>query len=123
MKGVGIDLCQVSRIERAEELTGRFLQSYYTEEERAYIHGRGKAGMQSAAAFFAAKEALLKAMGLGIGRGVRLRDIGISHTETGAPFYRLTGTAEARFLELGGGTPFLSLTHERDFAAAFCVIE
>lgn len=123
MKGIGIDLCQVSRIERAEALTGRFLQSYFTEEERAYIRERGKAGMRSAAAFFAAKEALLKAMGLGIGRGVRLRDIGISHTENGAPFYRLTGTAESKFLELGGGTPFLSLTHEKDFAAAFCVIE
>lgn len=123
MKGIGIDLCQVSRIERAEALTGRFLQSYFTEEERAYIRDRGKAGMQSAAAFFAAKEALLKAMGLGIGRGVRLRDIGIGHTESGAPFYRLSGTAEARFLELGSGTPFLSLTHEQDFAAAVCVIE
>lgn len=123
MKGIGIDLCQVCRIERAEALTGRFLQSYYTEEERAYIRARGKAGMQSAAAFFAAKEALLKAMGLGIGQGVHLRDIGVGHTETGAPYYRLCGTAEARFLELGGGTPFLSLTHEQGFAAAVCVIE
>lgn len=123
MKGIGIDLCQISRIERAEALTGRFLQSYFTEEERAYICDRGKVGMQSAAAFFAAKEALLKAMGLGIGRGVQLKDIGVSHTETGAPYYCLRGTAEARFLELGGGTPFLSLTHEKDFAAAVCVIE
>ncbi len=123
MKGLGIDLCEVCRLQRAQELTGRFLESYFTEEERDYIQSRGQAGMQSAAAFFAAKEALLKAMGLGIGRGVRLQDIGVGHTEEGAPFYCLTGTAEEKFRELGGGTAFLSLTHEKDMAAAVCVIE
>ena len=66
MIGLGIDLCQVERIEKAMAAHANFLSRYYTEEEQAYIAQRGKAGPQSAAAMFAAKEALLKAMGVGL---------------------------------------------------------
>ncbi len=102
MRGLGIDLCDVRRIERALE-NPRFLERYYTQEERAYLRQRGQAAACSAAAMFAAKEAFLKALGLGIG-SVALCDIGVSHEPGGAPAY-------------------LSLTHEAGMAAAVCVIE
>jgi len=118
MKGIGIDLCSVERIEKA--LNEAFLQRYYTQEEREYIRSRGKMGVQSAAAMFAAKEAFLKAIGTGIGRGAALGDIGVIHLETGAPVYALSEKAQQM---LGESRAFLSLTHEDGMAAAVCVIE
>ena len=72
MKGLGIDLCEISRIEAAIAKNDRFLERWYTQEEQEYIRVRGKTGAQSAAAMFAAKEAFLKAVGTGIGRGIAL---------------------------------------------------
>jgi len=123
MKGVGIDLCSISRMERTLQTNEGFLKRYYTQEERAYIEGRGKMGAHSAAAMYAAKEAFLKAVGLGIGRGVRLDEIGVSHDANGAPLYALLGAAEEKLHALGAEKAFLSLSHEADVAAAVCVID
>ena len=62
MIGLGIDLCQVERIEKAISTHANFLSRYYTEEEQAYIAQRGKTGPQSAAAMFAAQYAWLIAV-------------------------------------------------------------
>ena len=116
-----MDLCSVERIEKA--MGERFLNRYYTPEERSYIASRGAMGAQSAAAMFAAKEAFLKAIGMGIGRGVELAEIGISHTPYGAPVYVLGEKAQEALRERGASQAFLSLTHEDGMAAAVCVIE
>lgn len=121
MKGLGIDLCGVGRIERT--MNEAFLQRYFTEEERAYIESRGKMGAESAAAMFAAKEAFLKAIGTGIGAGIALCDVGVSHLPGGRPVYVLTGAAKQKMNEIGAQHAFLSLTHEADTAAAVCVLE
>ena len=123
MKGLGIDLCGVERIERELKRSDAFLRRFFTNSERAYIASRGQMGAQSAAAMFAAKEAFLKAVGVGIGGGIALDEIGVEHLPGGAPAYRLTGTAQARLGELGAERAFLSLTHEAGMAAAVCVIE
>ena len=123
MIGLGIDLCQVERIEKAMAAHANFLSRYYTEEEQAYIAQRGNAGAQSAAAMFAAKEALLKAMGIGLSSGISLREIGVCHDTNGAPCYTLTGAAADRLRSMGGGSVFLSLTHEGGMAAAVAIIE
>ena len=80
-------------------------------------------GAQSAAAMFAAKEALLKAMGIGLSSGISLREIGVCHDTNGAPCYKLTGAAADRLRSIGGGSVFLSLTHEGGMAAAVAVID
>lgn len=121
MKGIGIDMCEVRRIERA--MNEAFLNRYYTEAERTYILHRGNVGAQSAAAMFAAKEAFLKATGVGIGGGIALSEIGVIHQPGGAPVYALTGAALQKLEELGAAQAFLSLTHEAGVAAAVCVIE
>lgn len=123
MKGIGIDLCEIARIERAMERTEGFLKRCYTQEEQAYIRGRAKAGAQSAAAMFAAKEAFLKAVGMGIGDGVSMLEVAVAHEQGGAPRYVLTGNAAQKMLDLGATTAFLSLSHEAGVAAAVCVIE
>lgn len=123
MRGLGIDLCEVGRIERELKRGDAFLRRFFTNSERAYIASRGQMGAQSAAAMFAAKEAFLKAVGTGIGGGIALDEIGVEHLPGGAPAYRLTGTAQARLGELGAERAFLSLTHEAGMAAAVCVIE
>ena len=123
MKGLGIDLCGIARIEQAIQKNERFLARWYTAEEQAYIASRGQAGAQSAAAMFAAKEAFVKAVGLGIGRGIALTDIAVAHDELGAPYYVFTGGAKAKMQELGAQRAWLSLSHEEGVAAAVCVIE
>ncbi len=123
MKGLGIDLCAVSRIEAAIAKNDRFLERWYTQEERAYICMRGQLGAQSAAAMFAAKEAFLKAVGLGIGRGIALTEIAVTHNELGAPQYALQGAALEKLRQLGASGAWLSISHEGDMAAAVCVIE
>ena len=116
VRGVGIDLCAVSRME--EQLgSGRFLARFFTEEETAYITSRGAGAAQSMAGIFAAKEALLKALGMGI--SLPLKDVGVTHTQTGQPAYCLTGKAKEL---VGEAQCMLSITHEGDMAAAVCII-
>lgn len=123
MRGLGIDLCGVERIERELKRSDAFLRRFFTNSERAYIASRGQMGAQSAAAMFAAKEAFLKAVGAGIGGGIALDEIAVEHLPGGSPAYRLTGAAQKRLGELGAESAFLSLTHEAGMAAAVCVIE
>lgn len=120
--GIGTDLCAVSRMERAIARE-HFYARVFLEGERAYLAGRGKAKGQSAAAMFAAKEAVAKALGTGFSGGVMPWCIEVVHGESGAPGIRLHGAALARLEEIGGGRVLLSLTHEGDMAMAFAVIE
>lgn len=123
MIGLGLDLCEIERIRRAMEKSDLFLARYYTDEERGYIAARGAMGAASAAAMFAAKEAFLKAVGLGLGGGIPLCDIGVCHDEHGAPRYDLRGAAAQKLAALNANCAALSLTHEAGMAGAVCIIE
>ena len=100
-----------------------FLARVYTEDERAYLDAKGKTRTQSAAAMFAAKEAVSKALGTGMSGGVCFDQIEVTHDALGAPGVRLCGRAQERLRALGGGRVLLSLSHEGDMAMAFAVIE
>ena len=84
--GIGVDLCAVSRIERAIQ-KAHFLNRVFTEAERAYLQGRGKGAGESAAAMFAAKEAVAKALGTGFAhaRGQRAARRAADRRGAGAP--------------------------------------
>ena len=112
-KGIGIDLCEIARMQTLLD-EGRSLRRMFTEEEQAYIAGKGASAAQTMAGMFAAKEAVLKALGTGM--TVPMTDVVISHTELGQPVATLTGKA-AEF----GGTVLVSITHEAGMAAAFAV--
>ena len=118
---VGVDLCGIARIERAIEKE-HFYERVFTPEERAYLNQRGKGRAQSAAAMFAAKEAVAKALGTGFSGGVMPWNISVVHNEKGAPAAELTGAAKERLEQIGGAGVRMSLSHEGDSAIAFAVI-
>ncbi|HNW87466.1 MAG TPA: holo-ACP synthase [Candidatus Limiplasma sp.] len=123
MIGLGIDLCEVARIEAAMLKSDGFAKRYFTQEERAYLDTRGKAAYQSAAAMFAAKEAFLKALGVGLSGGVAMADIGVIHDALGCPGYALSDKAKEKLAQKGAGVAHVSLTHDAGVAAAVCILE
>ncbi len=115
----GVDIVEVSRISRVAERYGqRFIGRIYTEGEAAYCRGRAP----QLATRFAAKEAVMKALGTGI-RGVRWRDVEVVRDGGRAPSIRLHGTALARAKRLGIDSLSVSLSHSEHYAVAFVVGE
>jgi holo-[acyl-carrier protein] synthase len=111
--GIGIDLLEIPRLERALERHPRLAERVFTEDERAYAAARARPGRHLAARF-AAKEAVVKALGLS--RGFGLREVEIVAGEP--PTVRLSGRAA----EAAAGERIeISLTHSRDCAAAVAV--
>lgn len=122
MIGIGTDMCAVSRMENAIQRQ-HFYERVFLEGERAYLEKKENARAQSAAAMFAAKEAVAKALGTGFIRGIMPWTIEVTHEESGKPGVVLHGAAKERFEAIGGEQVFLSLTHEGDTAMAFVLIE
>ena len=120
--GIGTDLCRIDRIEKAIEKE-HFYTRVFSEEERAYLETKGKQKGASAAAMFAAKEAVAKALGTGFAKGVSVSDIRVTHDELGAPGVQLFGGAAARMQALGADQVLLSLSHEGDMALAFALLQ
>lgn len=120
--GIGTDMCAVSRMEKAIQKQ-HFYERVFFEGERAYLERKESARGQSAAAMFAAKEAVAKALGTGFIRGVMPWTIEVTHEESGAPGVKLHADAQKRLEEIGGARVHLSLSHEGDTALAFAVIE
>ena len=120
--GIGTDICAVSRMDKAIQ-KGHFYERVFFEEERAYLESKEKARPQSAAAMFAAKEAVAKALGTGFVQGIMPWTIEVTHEVSGAPGIVLHGEAKERMEALGGERVHLSLSHEGDSAMAFVIIE
>lgn len=119
--GVGVDLTPISRMVRALEAQPERLEArLFTDAERAYCRARANFG-QHFAARFAAKEALLKA--LGVPEGLRWHELEVVNEAGGAPAFRLTGNAAAAATRAGVKKLHLSITHADDSAMAFVVAE
>lgn len=112
----GIDLCEISRMTRLLEKE-TFLRRVLTEGERQYLAGKGKVAAASLAGLWAAKEAVLKALGTGI--SLPMTEVEILHGENGRPECALHGRA-AELAE--GAEVSVSVTHEAGMAAAVCVM-
>jgi holo-[acyl-carrier protein] synthase len=115
--GVGIDLLEIERLERALARRPRLAERLFTEGERTYAAGRPRPAMHLAARF-CAKEAVAKALGL---REWSWRDVEVLGGGDGPPEVRLSGAAAARAHELGAAVR-ISLTHTRGMAAAVAVL-
>ncbi|MSR27957.1 MAG: holo-[acyl-carrier-protein] synthase [Phycisphaerales bacterium] len=110
--GHGIDLVEVSRIEQMLKDHGeRFLGRVFTHHEREYAASGGRQQGERLAARFAAKEAVLKAIGCGMRDGINWTDIEVRSLPSGQPTIVLSGFAAARALERGIGAWHVSLTH------------
>ncbi len=115
----GIDLVEITRIERMIADHGdRFLERIFTSRERAYATAGGAQCAQRLSARFAAKEAVLKALGTGMSTGMSWTDIEVFTLATGAPSILLTGGAAAAAKEAGIAQWMISLTHTGGFALA-----
>ena len=125
MIGSGIDIIAIERVQKSIEKTGRsFLERVYTAEEVRYCESRKVNAMQSFAGRFAAKEAVAKALGTGIGtKGVSFSDMEILSDEYGMPCVTLTGNAKKVFDEKKGRSVSVSISHDGGFAIAVCHIE
>ena len=120
IRGCGVDLIGVARI--AAFIKDGPPARVFTPEEQAYIQSRGAVAAESAAGIFAAKEAMCKALGTGIGP-VGLLAVGVSHDAAGAPQAVLGERALARMRELGATRMHLSITHAEGMAVAMAVAE
>jgi holo-[acyl-carrier protein] synthase len=121
--GTGVDLIEIERIAHSIERYGeRFLHRVYTEQEIAYCN-RKRAGAESFAARFAAKEAGAKALGTGISHGVTWNEFQVGREPGGRPVLELSGRARLLAQELGVKAISLSLTHSRKLAMATVIME
>lgn len=115
----GVDMIEISRIgDVAARYGQRFYRRIYTQDELDYCRGRAP----QLASRFAAKEAVMKALGTGV-RGMRWRDIEVVREMGRAPTIKLHGSALARARQLGIDHMAVSLSHSREHALAFVVAE
>ncbi|MBB2204677.1 holo-ACP synthase [Gluconacetobacter takamatsuzukensis] len=127
--GIGSDLCDIRRIERALARHGeRFLDRVFTEAERRRADRRqGQARLGAYAKRWAAKEACAKALGTGFSQGVFHRDLGVDNLPTGQPVMVLTGGAQARLAALlppgADARILLTMTDEYPYAFAQVMID
>ena len=117
MSGVGLDLLDIERLERALARRPRLAERLFTEAERAYAAARPRPGMHLAARF-CAKEAVAKALGM---TGWSFTDVEVVATEA-APQLRLSGSVAQRARELEA-EPMISLTHTDTTAGAVAILQ
>lgn len=121
--GIGVDMVQISRIERALDRWGdRFVRRVFTPSETVYCKGNARPAARYALRF-AAKEAFAKAMGLGFRDGLSLAQIEVLSTSEGMPYLKLHGTSKALFVARGIKHSFLSLSDDGLYAVAMVVLE
>lgn len=111
---IGIDIIEVSRIKKL--MGEKFYNRVFTQEEMDYISYK-KDAPQTVAGLFCAKEAVLKALGCGIGNGVSLKQVEITHDSCGKPAVNLQGKAQELADRLGGSL-YISISHTRATAIA-----
>ncbi|HJN15821.1 MAG TPA: holo-ACP synthase [Armatimonadota bacterium] len=121
--GIGVDMVDVDRIEAAMERRGeRFAKRAFTEDEIAYCQ-RSQCPERRFAARFAAKEAVMKALGRGWFQGMPFKEIEVIRDEYGKPGIRLLDQT-AEMAEKQGITHIhVSITHEQRSAVAFVIAE
>ena len=121
--GVGIDLVEITRLERVMQRWGnRFVQRIFTRKEIRFCSGRSF----PASAFalrFAAKEAFSKAIGRGMRRGIRWRDIEVISLPGGKPHLALHGYSRDLCRDVNVSHVHVSLTDEGAYAAAVVILE
>lgn len=122
IKGIGTDIIEIQRIEKCIEKWGdKFLLRIFCPQEVAYAQSKQAFYASSLAARFAAKEAVLKALGTGLS-GSSWQEIEIT-SHNGVPGVILKGAVKARADSLGIGRVHLSLSHCGEYALAFVVAE
>src|SRR5882762_3247168 len=120
--GIGIDIIEVARIESSYQRFGeRFLKRILLPDEIAYCLSHKIPG-PFLAARFAAKEAISKAFGTGIGAQLAWQDMEVARRESGEPYVILHGKGEALLQARGGRMVLISLSHTQQHATAVAIL-
>jgi holo-[acyl-carrier-protein] synthase len=120
----GIDIIEIERVRNSLETCGdSFRDRVFTTNEINYCEGKKVVKFESYAARFAAKEAVSKAFGTGIGEGLKWKDIEIQNDTLGRPVVILTGKAEELYKKMDAKCISISLSHCKAYAVASVVIE
>ena len=121
--GIGVDLVECARIQHSIDRFGeRFLHRVFTEGEIEYSMSM-KFPARHLAARFAAKEAVSKAFGTGIGKAMGWRNIDIRKKPSGEPFLVFSGPAEELAKQRGLATALVTLSHTEHHAMACVVLD
>lgn len=115
--GIGCDIIEIERIANCDR---RFLEKHFTKAEQELFEKKRQS--QSIAANFAAKEAFSKALGTGV-RGFSLIDVEVLRDDYGKPYINLYGKAKEICKNAGVGEIFVTLSHSKELAMAYVVLE
>ena len=115
IKGLGIDIIEIHRIKNAAEKNPRFIERIFTSKEQILIKERNYNPNRIAG--FAAKEATLKALGIGL-RNMKWTDIEIQITSEGKPYIKLYNNALKIAYNRGIEEILISISHSREYAVA-----
>jgi len=122
IKGIGTDIVEISRVEELISRYGnRFLKRLFLPGEISYCQVKKRPAIHFAARF-AAKEAMLKALGTGLSQGINWKDMEICRQPGGAPEFSFSGRVAELCRERGITGSLISLSHEQEFALAFVII-
>ena len=121
--GVGIDLVENNRMEKIIKKWGvKFLSRIFSDEEIKYCEKHINLSTHYGVRF-AAKESFLKALGIGLGMGIKLSDIEVMNDENGKPSLMLCGEAKNQIEKKRITKVHLSLTHTKSYSTAIVVLE
>lgn len=120
IRGIGIDIIEVSRIEANIQKHGqKFLDKVFTQEEQDYCKSFRESS-RNFAGRFAAKEAIVKALGTGLAEGINWLDLNILNNTQGKPYLLLADLFKVRF---ENPTIHLSISHCHEYATAMAIWE
>ncbi|GJL79988.1 MAG: holo-[acyl-carrier-protein] synthase [Nitrospinaceae bacterium] len=121
--GTGVDIVEVARINKSlEKYSPRFEEKIFTADEIGYCRSKAKPDIHFAARF-AAKEAVMKCMGVGMDQQIAFKDIEITNLKTGKPQVNLSGKGKELFILLKIKTIHISLSHDKNYAVAQAIAE
>ncbi len=121
--GLGTDLVEIQRLKESIERSGEpFLARVYAPEELVVVPKTESRRMEFLAGRWAAKEALSKALGTGIGAKCHMNEICVLNDGAGRPVMTLSGEAKATADALGVTQVMVSISHERGFAMATVIL-
>ncbi len=122
IRGIGIDVIRTARVKRAMERTPGFEDRIFSSEEIAYCRSQARPE-QHFAARFAAKEAVMKALGTGWSGGIRFQDIVITREISGSPRVVIRSPSRELIPDIDRICIWISLSHDRETCAAVAIIE
>ena len=120
LAGIGVDMVEIARMEKVLARRPNFVTRVFTKEERMYCDRMARPA-QHYAARFAAREAVLKALGTGFSQGIGFADVSVVRNEMGQPQAQLAGRAAEVAVERGVREVALSLSYTHDVAVANAV--